>query len=235
MNTITDLQAYFLRLYGALEDPHDEPKPTTTSIRATVGAAFSTSHHQTRNFQCRAGLGNASQCDLFHLGQMTRFFAMKSKTVFLGSTLLDPDFSIIHDHTIDSDDGAATSAATHPGLPSDITAILRSLKQYPDYQIDASHQGCGCGVRRRLLPVLTCIEKWILDYRGLLGIDLNLWDDPSSRPSIEWANKQNHRGHVVDIRFEKIVSIRFPFDWSVSSHEENARLFFTAKRRNWEA
>ncbi|KAJ5682823.1 hypothetical protein N7462_005988 [Penicillium macrosclerotiorum] len=227
LNTITDLQAYFLRAYGALEEI-DEPKETKPP---SLGVAFITSH-QHRHFQCRGGFGNASQCDLFHLGQMTRFFALRAKTIFIGSTLIDPDFGLSSDEDEEDEKGRSIS-----GPASDITALVASLKQYPDYQIDLNHQGCG--VRRRLLPVLDGIERFILDSRGLLGVNLHEWENVSLRPSIAWSNRNSQADHKVDIRFAKITAVQFPSQAASPARqftqEEDAWLLFTAKKRNWES
>ncbi|KAJ5226285.1 hypothetical protein N7468_007510 [Penicillium chermesinum] len=223
LNTITDLQAHFLRVYGALEDT-EEPKPAP--VRPSLGLAFSTSTPN-RSFQCRAGLDNASQCDLFQLGQMTRFFAMRAKTIFLGSNLLDPDFDL-DDSENEADDVDQDRALA--ALPSDILALITSLKQFPDYQIDMNHGSCG--VRRRLLPILPCIEKYLLDPGALLGIDLHTW---SQQPNDQrW--KKRRRQHKVEIRFEKIVKVEFPHQQPrVPLPSEDAALLFTARKRNWEA
>ncbi|KAJ6120983.1 hypothetical protein N7523_005263 [Penicillium sp. IBT 18751x] len=237
MNTITDLQAHFLRVYGGLEEIPKTHDLVVASTRPTLGTTFSTSisHREYLRYQCRAGFGNGSQCDLFHLGQMTRFFALKSKSIFLGSTLIDPDFSLAEDEDDEQNGIAQSTGYTTP--PSNIISLFASLKQYPDYQIDTSHHGCG--VRRRILPVLNCIEKYILDPRGLLGIDYREWKDSSKRSQIQWGSKTGRKGPIVDIRFEKIVSIHMPSPndsfVSASTSEDEARFLFTAKKRNWES
>lgn len=241
MNTITDLQAHFLRVYGGLEEIPKTHDLVVTSTRPTLGTTFSTSisHREYLRYQCRAGFGNGSQCDLFHLGQMTRFFALKSKSIFLGSTLIDPDFSIaeVDDDDDDAEQYGTTQSTSYATPPSDIISLFASLKQYPDYQVDTSHHGCG--VRRRILPVLNCIEKYILDPRGLLGIDYKEWKDSSKRSQIQWGSKTSRKGHIVDIRFEKIVGIHVPSpkcsSVSATTSEDEAKLLFTAKKRNWES
>ncbi|KAE8367128.1 hypothetical protein BDV27DRAFT_79580 [Aspergillus caelatus] len=221
LNTITDLQAYFLRAFGALEEP-EGPKSTTVSVAATAV--------QSRQYQCRCGFGNSSACDAFHLGQMTRFFTLRTKTIFLGSTLIDPDFGF------ESEDEDTSERPQPAGAPSDVTTIISSLKQCPDYQIDTNHNGCG--VRRRFLPPLDCIERFVGDGRGLLGIELQDWDNknwPSSSSS--WANRSLRRARVIDIHLSRISSVPAMSSGlsRSSSQEENARLLFTAKKRNWEA
>ncbi|PWY88804.1 hypothetical protein BO94DRAFT_464357 [Aspergillus sclerotioniger CBS 115572] len=222
LNTISDLQAYFLRVYGALEDP-EPPKPFLP--RQPLAPAT----HQPRPFQCRYGFGNSSACDAFHLGQMTRFFSLRTKTIFLGSMLIDSSFA--------PDSDSDSEPPSEP--PKDITAIIASLKQCPDYQIDPNH--IGCGVRRRFLPPLDCIERFVGDGRGLLGIDYQTWDSGQTWPltSTSWANRAIPRARVIDIRISKISAIpvltRGAARPVFTSQEENARFLFTAKKRNWEA
>ncbi|KAJ5365674.1 hypothetical protein N7517_008560 [Penicillium concentricum] len=224
LNTITDLQAHFLRVYGGLEET-DSTKPAASR---TLGAAFTASAHsllQSRHFQCRGGFNNASQCDLFQLGQMVRFFSMRAKTIFLGSTLIDPDF----DSAPNDDDHTA--------------AIIASIKQYPDYAIDEAHTGCG--VRRRIMPALECIEKFVWDDRGLLGITPAVSDTAVPdlhRPSkwTRWADFVQ-KSHAVDISFARVTAVYYPSAPSKNQvtrstpQEELARLLFTAKRRDWSA
>ncbi|KAJ5259452.1 hypothetical protein N7478_012433 [Penicillium angulare] len=223
MNTITDLHAYFLRAYGALEDTDPNPAPP----RSSLGAAFSTSS-QTRHFQCRAGLANASQCDMFQLGQMVRFFTMRSKTAFVGSNLTDPDFSL----DPSSEDGDI-EIQDHSPASSDVITTITSLRQYPDYQIDAHHGSCG--VRRRLLPIIPCIEKYLLDSQGLLGIDYVIWSNIDARHSAQWIGSR--KTHSVDVRQAQIVSISAHRGEPKSRRwvDRYAEALFTAKSRNWEA
>ena len=181
-------------------------------------------------------MANASQCDLFQLGQMTRFFAMRTKTIFLGSDLTDPEFSLDVANGDKEGTGREERASALPSshIPStDVITILASLKQYPDYQID-SHHG-SCGVRRRLIPIIPCIEKYLVDPRALLGINIGSWGQPLARNSERWL--RGRRDHIVDIRLSQIVAIRFPGTQSTGpiSAEEDAALLFTAKKRNWEA
>ncbi|KAJ5747098.1 uncharacterized protein N7511_008794 [Penicillium nucicola] len=243
MNTITDLQAYFLRVYGGLEDlDSTKPAPNTR----TPGAAFTTSAPLTvhlRQFQCRGGLNNASQCDLFQLGQMIRFFSLRAKTIFLGSTLIDPDFSATPNEESysvgDGKDGHSSKAPAGP--PSDVTAIIASLKQYPDYPIDEAHSGCG--VRRRIMAPLECIEKFIWDDRGLLGINFPVSDSSASDISqptrwIPWADLVNKK-QTVEISFARVTAVSYPSmpqknQLSRSTpQEEVGRLLFSAAKRDW--
>lgn len=236
INTMTDLQAYFLRLYGALEEI---PDTRPLASRTTLGTSFSTSQ-QSSPFQCRAGLANAKQCDLFHLGQMTRFFTMRSKTMFLGSTMLDPDFNPDEKEgeeasSLQGDSilRAASAAPSPSSSSSDLTHVIASLKRYPDYQIDPHHQTCG--IRRRFLPTLGCIEKYVMDTRGLLGVDIERWKCASQRKQMSWRTCTKTR--KIDIHFDQIISAHFgpPIQRGQFFQEDEAKRLFTAKTRNWES
>ncbi|KAL2798789.1 hypothetical protein BJX66DRAFT_24053 [Aspergillus keveii] len=233
LNTITDLQAHFLRVFGAIEEPTVPTKPIIPN-------------QQTKPYQCRCGLGNSSACDAFHLGQMMRFFALRTKTIFLGSTLIDPDFSPDMDENENENFGAAETLSSERSLPpTDITALISSLKQCPDYQIDSNHTACG--IRRRFLPSLDCIEGFVGDERGLLGVNMRYWrrgeaplggsSGPWPQIRGSWANRAHRRALAIDIRLSRIsgvpnMSRGIP---AAEFREEDARLLFTAKKRNWEA
>lgn len=236
LHTITDLQAFFLRAYGALEEPAGAKRigPATASSSLPINRSI-----QPRSYQCRWAFENSSACDAFHLGQMIRFFSLRTKTVFLGSTLIDPDFSIDYedeDRQDDDDENEhvatehALSAATGP--VSDLLSLIASLKQCPDYQLDHNHTGCG--VRRRLVPALDCIEGFLGDARRLLGIPLRIGDTVTPQASGSWRNRTRRRADVVELRFSKLQNIR-PASIRSGSPEDDARLLFTAKKRNWEA
>ena len=176
-------------------------------------------------------MGNSNACDAFHLGQMIRFFALRTKTIFLGSSLLDPYF------TAYSDDEVVPQITLSAGPPANIIEIIASLKQFPDYQIDSSHTGCG--VRRRIIPALDCIERFVGDGRGLLGVSLRQENDGSRTPisASSWTNRAVRRAQRVDIRLSRISGIHYspPSPERSASQEEDARLLFTARKRHWEA
>ncbi|KAJ5089283.1 hypothetical protein N7532_007967 [Penicillium argentinense] len=229
LNTLTDLQAHFLRSYGGLERDESDRKPNT------IGP---TTSYRPPELQCRNGLANGMQCDVFHLGQMLRFFALRTKTVFLGSTLIDPDFSI---EESDPDEPLEQNTSGKAAVSSDepqfaINQVIAGLKQYPDYQVDHNH--VGCGIRRRLLPILDGIEKFIADNRGLLGVQASLWESLETRALSAWSGRGAPKNHTIEIRFSKITRIVTPSGARTdqfSSQEDQARLMFTAAKYKWEA
>ncbi|EED21369.1 conserved hypothetical protein [Talaromyces stipitatus ATCC 10500] len=286
-NGLEDLQAHFLRAYGALENDaeHKRPQPKHNMLMTAV---LSTS----RPFQCRWGFDNSKACDSFHLGEMVRFFTMRSKTIFVGSTLIDPGYengseeedddndddnedeekshvrtSVAHEKTRPYDEAVDRTAGV---ASTDILSITSSLRQIPDYQIDINHTGCG--IRRRLLPLLDCIDGFIGHRRAFVGVtDVMMWKS-STRGSQRKANLDSwrssgvSRAEKVDVRGAKIMGIRKSSPRSyidiintskssvaldkngttvapsttspvniIQQQREEARLFFTAKKRNWES
>ncbi|KAL3708296.1 hypothetical protein TMatcc_006280 [Talaromyces marneffei ATCC 18224] len=267
MNTITDLQAHFLRAYGALEDDveRSKPQPKHNMLMTAVSS-------NAKPFQCRWGFDNSKACDSFHLGEMVRFFTMRSKTIFLGSTLIDPGYENGSEEEDDDDDdgedeqnNVKKSSGTERSQPqdeavdrtanvasSDILSITSSLRQIPDYQIDTNHTGCG--IRRRLLPVLDCIDGFIGHRRALIGLtDVTVWKSSTRATQRKtnldsWRSSGLLRAEEVDIRGAKIPfavvldkngTAVAPSTTSavnvIHQHREEARFFFTAKKRNWES
>jgi hypothetical protein len=161
---------------------------------------------------------------------------MRAKTIFFGSTLINPDFSATpeDEYTV----GESNDQSTGPSLV--ITAIIASLKQYPDYPIDEAHTGCG--IRRRIMPALECVEKFVWDDRGLLGISPasdSVSESTSSR-WIPWADLLT-RKHMADVSFARVTAVYYPSAPSKNQvtrstpQEELCRLLFTASRRDWSA
>jgi len=184
---------------------------------------------------------------------MLRFLAVRTKTIFIGSTLIDPEFELEENEANNN-----TISGTSSNIPGNIPHIIASLRQIPDYQIDGNH--IGCGIRRRILPALDCIERFTGDSDALLGLELPLWDlspgqdHPASNDIMaSWRNKRLERANSVDIRHSKIISIDAPLLTTLSHRlannveiltkyresrrmrSEDARWFFTTRRRNWEA
>lgn len=287
MNTITDLQAHFLREYGALEGETERNKPQTKNNMLATAVSSNA-----RSLQCRWGFDNSRACDSFHLGEMIRFFSMRSRTIFLGSTLIDPSYDDDYDEEQDEREqwnemkgyndskttfyDENTSRAANV-VSADILTITASLRQIPDYQIDHNHTGCG--IRRRLLPLLDCIDGFLGHRQAVIGlVDVMLWKSSNASSSRRncnpdsWRSSSLSKAEEVDVRAAKVVGIRkirpgSPFiditNHSKSSavdkpgiavalnttsfsssllplsglqkQREEARLFLTAMKRNWES
>lgn len=163
---------------------------------------------------------------------MTRFFALRAKSIFIGSTLIDPDFR--PPGAEDEVDGA-----DQPSTVPDIASLIVSLKKHPDYQIDLNHQACG--VKRRLLPILDGIEKFVMDGRGMLGVVPYIWDQPEHRQRMQWDSEFLF-AEAVDIVLNQISYVHIGPRGAKNgyrsgrslSQEDHARALFTAKRRMWE-
>ncbi|KAH8699061.1 hypothetical protein BGW36DRAFT_396661 [Talaromyces proteolyticus] len=223
LNTITDLQAYFLRVYGALEDEPKQSQPFKNNI-PPAGVISNV-----RPIQCRWGFGNSRACDSYHLGEMVRFFSIRSKTIFLGSTLIDP----YHDEDDEEEDedeedereddepeyiqskASSTKNNATAGIAStNILSITASLRQVPDYQIDENH--IGCGIRRRLLPALDRIDSFLGHRQALLGLkDPKLWksgiaSNKHKQNPDSWRNCSLGKVVAVNIDATKITAVERP-------------------------
>lgn len=267
MNTITDLQAHFLRVYGALEDDTERERSLSkTNMPPTAVVS------NTRPIQCRWGFSNSRACDSYHLGEMVRFFSLRSKTIFLGSTLIDPQTEVEGEEEEeeeeegeeDEEEELDENSISATGIAStDIPSITALLRQIPDYQIDPNHTGCG--IRRRLLPALDCIDGFIGHRRAPVGLkEIRCWkrDDyhrHNNNPD-SWKDRGRPLVETVDIHSSKIVGVRTgrqkaveknksssavgsnnkpgaiePISSLRGSLEAEARILFTARKRSWES
>jgi hypothetical protein len=166
---------------------------------------------------------------------MTRFFALRAKSIFIGSTLIDPEFR--PPGAEDEDD-----SKEQPSLGPDIESLIVSLKKHPDYQIDLNHQACG--VKRRLLPILDGIEKFVMDGRGMLGVIPSIWDQPENRQRLQWKSEAlfaeevcvilNQISHVHIGPKGATTAKSGSYSARSLSQEDHARALFTAKKRKWE-
>jgi hypothetical protein len=151
---------------------------------------------------------------------MVRFFSLRSKTIFLGSTLIDPQNEVDVDEENEDDGGEEEledNTTSSPSIAStDIPSITASLRQIPDYQIDPNHTGCG--IRRRLLPALDCIDGFIGHRRAPVGFkEIRCWkrgstssDDAYHRHNNpdSWKDRGRPPVEMVDIHASKIVGVR---------------------------
>ena len=137
LDTIQSLQSYFLRLYTS-----------------------------SRERQCRLGYDSSTECDIFQLGQMIRFFD-KIGTLSLAGTILPLSYS---------DEAPEQQQQPYHG---DIIHLLDSMRQCPEYQIDKNHSHCG--LRTRLMPLLDLVEHSLTE----IGICASCWRD--ARPEYAWS------------------------------------------------
>jgi len=108
-----------------------------------------------RDRQCKLGYDSSAECDSYQLGQMIRFFR-RVGTLDLGGLLLP---------------AAYTEDALPEPFDGDISDLIDSLRQCPEYQIDKNHSHCG--LRTRLMPLLEMIEYSLTE----VGICGHCWQD----------------------------------------------------------
>ncbi|WEW54685.1 hypothetical protein PRK78_000107 [Emydomyces testavorans] len=234
LDTISDYQSHLLCAYGA------------SATFPKSSASFSPSAR--RELQCRRAYENSRACDSFHLGEMIHFFTTRAKTLELKSALSSPqlnsDDEYNGEHEADNSrkKGIMPSKPATLRLPTDITAIIAALRQCPEYQIDSNH--VGCGIRRRLIAVLDCIEGFTKS-RDAMGICLHHCDLPSGRGS--WANDSFRNALGVHVRGSSVHLITTNYKVRSASQPDDslyscdcfykgqtARFLFTAKHRKWE-
>ncbi|OAX80099.1 hypothetical protein ACJ72_05574 [Emergomyces africanus] len=258
LDTITDLQSHFLRAYGALPESSRPSQIADTTTSAFLPPPL----QQPTKLQCRRMYENSRACDSFHLGEIIRFFSTRTKTLHLESTLS----SQTHYSDSDSDDNeehintqspkntnfAHPSSSSSSSSPTNIPALLASLRQCPEYQIDANH--IGCGLRRRLLPALECLANFTTNSHSAVGIcPIHYNNDNNSYPSFtkttthtnvgSWRNHQFRDAVLVSIGAGKVDSIIYSNDGRANgslaetctcvANAELARAVFTARRRMW--
>ncbi|EME85519.1 uncharacterized protein MYCFIDRAFT_98467, partial [Pseudocercospora fijiensis CIRAD86] len=100
------------------------------TIQSTLARFFAL--YSSRERQCRMGYDSSAACDSYQLGEMVRFFA-RIGTLRVQGTIFD----------------TAEPPAPYAG---DIFALIESMRQVSEYQIDKFHSHCG--FRTRLLPIL---------------------------------------------------------------------------------
>jgi hypothetical protein len=106
INTLASIQTYFIMLYAS------------------------------GILQCRLGYTSSPSCDMYQLGELTRFFnklgIISLQSTMAGRTALDP-------------------------FDGDLDKAIRLLRQVTPYQIDKDH--AHCGPRDRLLASLDAVQK----------------------------------------------------------------------------
>ncbi|OJD12157.1 hypothetical protein AJ78_07202 [Emergomyces pasteurianus Ep9510] len=255
LDTITDLQFHFLRAYGALPPESSHPSQITDP---TTSALSPPPPQQPKKLQCRRMYENSRACDSFHLGEIIRFFTTRTKTLHLESTLSsqthysDSDSEDNNEEHINPQPPLNTNFAHPSSPPTNIPNLLASLRQCPEYQIDANH--IGCGLRRRLLPALDCLANFTTNSHSAVGIcPIHYNKNNNSYPSCSkkttyasvgsWRNHQFRDAVMVSIGPGKVDSIIYSNDGCANGalaetctcvgNAELARAVFTAKRRIW--
>lgn len=112
------------------------------TIQSTLSRFFAL--YTTRERQCRLGYDSSAACDSYQLGEMVRFFA-RIGTLRIQNTVFD------------------TSDPPEP-YAGDIFALIESMRQVSEYQIDRNHTHCG--FRTKLLPILDVITD-ALQHTGI--------------------------------------------------------------------
>ncbi|KAI1956211.1 hypothetical protein LOZ58_006474 [Ophidiomyces ophidiicola] len=208
LGTISDYQSYLLCSYGA--------------SRSFCGNAAYLPLPSKRELQCRRVYENSRACDSFHLGEMIHFFTTRTHTLELQSTLTYGEL----DYYSDKDSGQQGNAfieeqstpSKHPVL-TNITTVIASLRQCPEYQIDSNH--IGCGIRRRLIAVLDRIEGFT---KGCEAVGICL-DHHLQAQHVSWTSSTLRTPQPGEDECDCHCSM---------AKALAARAFFTATHRVWQ-
>lgn len=118
--------------------------------------------YTSRERQCRLGYDSSAACDSFQLGEAVRFF-MRINVLQIRGTVFD---------IVEAPEAYA----------GDIFALVESMRQIPEYQVDRNHTHCG--LRTKILPILDLI----MDALHHIGICSECWSQ--SRPEHTWNGKR---------------------------------------------
>jgi hypothetical protein len=162
--------------------------------------------------QCRLGYDSSSQCDVYQLGEMVRFFA-KIDTLRL--------------------EGIICGADSYEPYHGSLQRLLDMLRQSPTYQIDKNHSHCG--LRTKLAPLLNQLEPYLVIGNTLdIGICGECWQ--AHRTRYAWLEAKRlvlWRAPVVSSTSGKsrgAAGSETCLDFHVK-----VRDMFTASSRDWRA
>lgn len=152
--------------------------------------------YSSRERQCKLGYDSSAQCDSFQLGEMMRFFTRIGTLRFRG-TILDTE---------------------EPPAPydGDIYALLESLRQVPEYQIDKFHSHCG--IRTKIVPLLNVLEECL----QCVGICSDCWQE--HRPQYAWIEMNR------PLLWKRQAFLR---PQAHGNGHAEVRAMFTATERDW--
>jgi hypothetical protein len=162
--------------------------------------------------QCRLGYDSSSQCDVYQLGEMVRFFT-KIDTLRLQGAICGGDASDPYHGTIQR--------------------LFELLRQSPTYQIDSHHSHCG--LRTKLAPLLNQLEPYlVISSVSDVGICGQCWLAHRSRYAWSQAKRP------VLWRTPVVVSTSGKSRGAMGSEvclefHVKVRDMFTASSRDWRA
>ena len=182
---------------------------------------------------------------------MIRFFSARTRTISLESSLSSPDMDAESEDEGDSHpEFTLATASNGPSLtfpkstqhsqtqPTNISNVISSLRRCPEYQIDPNH--AGCGIRRRLIPGLDCLETFTNSQVGVLGVCPFHWKKGVG----SWRAKLSSLAKLSEVTISRTGAIE-----GVARHNrdlgrpdsicacvprvEEARALFASKYRQW--
>ncbi|KAK0670926.1 hypothetical protein QBC41DRAFT_65162 [Cercophora samala] len=176
-----------------------------------------TSPPQSR-LQCKLGYTSSSSCDSFQLGEAVKFLVNRNLLSYI-------DFAPM------SYDRFHASGPPNDYIMSDVSYIIKILKQCPAYQIDRDHRHCG--LRGRMGRILEFVEARL----GGGGVGINRAEWAKDRGEASWEGKRGlEDGKNRVLRYTSSVSSdpRLRYGGAFAA-EKLAREVFTADEWDWTA
>lgn len=161
--------------------------------------------------QCKLGYDSSLQCDSFQLGEMIRFFH-RLDTLPLQGSIFNPEGPVQYQ--------------------GDIERLIDTLRQCPEYQIDAYHRHCG--LRGRLMPLLDHIQRHLsLDTANVdIGICADCWH--ARRAEYSWTDAKRPVIWNGSMMGSRLRASSGPGQGSLClTRHLNIRDMFTAVTRDW--
>jgi hypothetical protein len=164
-------------------------------LQASIGQIVGL--YTSRERQCRLGYDSSAACDSFQLGEMIKYLS-RTGMLQLKGTLCD----------------AGDAQDPYDG---DVFALIDSLRQVPEYQIDRFHTHCG--IKIRLMPMLDAV----VDALHHIGICADCWS--ASRLEHAWVDEKR-----------PLIWRSQSCRWRGLPHKElhaQVQAMFTATDRDW--
>ena len=154
---------------------------------------------------CRLGYGNSLACDSFQLGESIRWLCRRR--------FASPNLAMIYATPEDE-------SFVAEGTPR---AMVKALREFPDYQVDGHHHRCG--IKGKLIQILDMIEGMLVDPKKI-GLCLHCWRS-KGRDRTSWSmdcrpNATPYQGNLArDLRMVQVLRTKLAERLSIVQIQQN--------------
>ena len=154
---------------------------------------------------CRLGYGNSLACDSFQLGESIRWLCRRK--------FASPNLAMIY--AVPEDESFVAE-----GTPR---AMVKALREFPDYQVDGYHHRCG--IKGKLIQTLDVLESMLVDPKKI-GLCLHCWrsmgGDRTSWSMDRRPNAIPYQGNLAkDLRVVQVVRTKLVEKLSILQIQQN--------------